>query len=87
MSNNDLAEVSVIMSRFNDLANQIKEEGVAIEKISTALMLASCNYSTYIAAGNDGYLEPSGIEKLSAAYKRNLTQLQAARKKQLNPDG
>ncbi len=83
---NNLEELAELIEKFTALANEIRAEGQPVEMVSTALMLASCNYSTYIAAGNAGYLEESGIDKLSESYKRNLTQLQAMRKQQFNPD-
>ena len=80
-------ETEVIMnmvSRIIKLANEMKDEGVEVEVVNAALQLASGNYSTYLAAGNNGYLKASGIEKVTEAYKENLIKLQELKKQQLN---
>ena len=68
------------MERFINLANEMKDEGVPVNLVSWALMTASGIYATYSVTGNDGGLNPSGVEKVADAYKQNLTNIQALRK-------
>ena len=51
--------------------------------VSGALMTASGVYATYIAAGNDGALESSGVDKVIAVYRRTLEHHQEVKKAQL----
>jgi hypothetical protein len=51
--------------------------------VSGALMTASCVYATFVAAGNRGALEPSGVDKVVALYRRTLEYHQEAKKGQL----
>ena len=71
------------MNRFIDLANTMKEEGIATNLVSSAKMRASAVYATYVAGGNEGGLTPSGIDKVTAAYKQHLEQVQQAKKAQV----
>lgn len=80
-------EARLLAQRFIDLANEIKDEGKKPSVVNTALQLASCAYTTYLTAGNEGYLKQSGIDKLTQIYKINLTQLQAIKKAKYNPEG
>ncbi len=75
------------LSRFINLANELKDEGKPVEMISAALMLASCTYATYAGAGNEGYLKEGGVNKIAEVYKQNLASLQKAKKNQFNPQG
>jgi len=45
-------------------------------------MRASAVYATYVAGGNEGGLTPSGIDKVTEAYKQHLEQVQEAKKAQ-----
>lgn len=78
MSEND--QVQEAMQKFIDLANGIKDEGVDPRIITTGLMRASCVYSTYVVAGNEGGLNESGIEKVAEAYKQQLAFIQQAKR-------
>ncbi len=71
------------MNRFIDLANTIKEEGVGTHVISAALMSASAVYATYVAAGNEGGLTESGMDKIVSAYRHQMEQVQAMKKAEL----
>ena len=64
------------VQQFIDLANEMKDEGVSIEAVSTALMRACAVYSTYVVTGNDGALKPSGIEKMQQLFGEELTAIQ-----------
>ena len=80
-------ETSTLVARFVALANEMKDEEKPIEMINTALQMASGTYSTYITAGNNGYLRKSGIDKLTSMYRHNLVHLQNVKKAQLNLEG
>ena len=67
------------MQRFIDLANSMKGEGVPTKVVSAGMMTASAIYTTYVFAGNDGRVAPSGITKLTAAYQQQLEQVQQAK--------
>ena len=67
------------MNRFIGLANEIKDSGVPIHVVSTAMMRAFCVYATYSVAGNTGGLTESGVEKMA-----ELADVQTARKAQLD---
>jgi hypothetical protein len=70
-------------NRFIELANQMKSEGVDTSLVSGSLMTASGIYATYLAAGNDGTLEPSGVQKVVALYENTLEKYQQIKKNQL----
>ncbi len=70
-------------NRFIELANEMKDEGVDPALVSGALMTGSAIYATYVAAGNDGALEPGGVEKVTQLYKRTLEHFQRIKKAQL----
>ena len=70
------------MERFIELANTMKDEGIAINVVSWALMSASAVHAIYSVAGNEGGLTESGVAKLADAYKQNLTQIQALKQRQ-----
>jgi hypothetical protein len=68
------------VSRFIDLANTMKDEGIDIQIVSHALMSASGLYTTYTLGGNDGGLTDSGVEKVSVVYKQELERIQKNKK-------
>ncbi len=70
-------------NKFIELANQLKDEQVEPPLVSGALMTASAVYATYLAAGNQGALEPSGVDKVVALYRRTLEHHQEVKKAQL----
>jgi len=69
--------------KFIDLANELKGDGFDIKLISAALMSASGIYATYSVVGNDGALNPSGVDKVIETYKRNLEHVQERKKAEL----
>jgi len=73
-------------NKFIELANQLKKEKIDPALVSGALMTASGVYATYIAAGNDGALEPGGVDKVVAVYRRTLEHHQVTKKDQLMKD-
>jgi hypothetical protein len=69
-------------NKFIELANQLKDEKIDPNLVSGALMTASGIYATFTAAGNQGALEPSGVDKVVALYRRTLEHLQEVKKAQ-----
>ncbi len=59
-------------NKFIELANELRHEEIDSTLVSGALMTASAIYATFVAAGNDGALEPSGVDKVTELYKRTL---------------
>ena len=68
------------MNRFISLANAMKDEGVDIQLISSAIMSASGVYETFTLVGNEGGLTPAGVEKVAAKYRKHLERYQEIRK-------
>ena len=67
--------------KFIDLANELKDSGVPVNVVAWSLMTACSMYSIYSVVGNDGGINPSGIDKLTDAFKENLTKVQALRRR------
>ncbi len=85
MNNNEIHQKAV-----NDiiaLANQMKDDGVQPQIIAAALMSASGLYSTYVHAGNEGFLRDSGVKKLVSAYERRVNEIQNFKKHQAEKSG
>lgn len=73
---------------FIEMANDLaKQEGQDPKIVSAALMAASGIYATFITAGNEGYLAPSGVEKIADVYKNNLGYIQERKKEELKAQG
>jgi len=70
-------------NKFIELANQLKDDRIDPALVSGALMTASGIYATFVAAGNRGALEPSGVDKVVALYRRTLEHHQEVKKAQL----
>jgi len=68
--------------KFIELANELKDKGHSPELVSAALMAASGVYATFVAAGNSGGLEASGIDKVVMTYRRNLEHIQARKREE-----
>jgi hypothetical protein len=69
-------------NKFIELANELKDSGYEPTLVSAALMASSGIYATYVAAGNVGGLEPSGIDKVVMMYRRNLEHIQERKKEE-----
>ena len=67
-------------TRFIDLANELKNEGHSPQLVSASMMAASGIYATFIAAGNNGGLQPSGVDRVVMMYRRNLEHIQERKK-------
>jgi hypothetical protein len=89
MDQKDNSDINLqqVLDRFIKLANELKDEGKPVDMVNAALMLASCTYATFTAAGNGGYLKEGGINKITSLYRQNLVSLQKAKKAQFNPEG
>lgn len=74
-------------NKFIELANQLKDEEIQPALVSGALMTASGIYATYVAAGNQGALEPSGVDKVVDLYRRTLEHHQLLKKTHLQNQG
>ena len=70
-------------NKFIELANELKNENIDSTLVNGALMTASGVYATYVAAGNDGALEPSGVDKVVELYRRTLEHHQHVKRAQL----
>lgn len=82
----DSEQHKMATNKFIDLANEIKNEGIDPALVSGALMTASSIYATYVAAGNSGALEPSGVDKVVDIYRRTLEHFQEVKRKSLEDD-
>ena len=82
MTNSEAEVHKACVQRFIDLANTLKDEGVDINIVSAGLMTASALYTSYLAGGNAGGLSDSGLDKVSAAYKRELERIQQIKKQE-----
>lgn len=70
-------------NKFIELANELRQENIDPPMVSGSMMTASAVYATYVAAGNDGALEPSGVDKVIEVYRRTLEHHQEVKKSQL----
>lgn len=58
-----------ITDRFMELARSTSdEEDMNYQTAAAALVAASGIYATFAAAGNDGYLQPGGVKKISEKF-------------------
>ncbi len=80
MTKTDTEHHQACVQRFIDLANAIKNEGTDANIVSGALMTASAVYTSFLVAGNEGGLTDSGVDKVSAVYKRELDRIQKLKK-------
>ena len=80
---NDRKNHDIATHRFIDLTNEMQSEGLDINLVSAALMAASGIYATYVAAGNNGTLEPSGVDKVVTIYRSNLEHIQKRKREEL----
>ena len=80
---NDQDKHKYCTNKFIELANDLKNEDIDMAMVSGSLMTACCVYSTYAAAGNNGVLKSSGIDKAVQVYRRTLEHHQVLKKAQL----
>ena len=73
---------------FIVMANQmVNEKGHDPKLVSAALMAASGVYATFVAAGNDGFLAPNGVNTIADTFKNNLAYIQKRKKEELEAKG
>tara|TARA_R110002110_G_scaffold91264_2_gene237420 strand:- start:35302 stop:35571 length:270 start_codon:yes stop_codon:yes gene_type:complete len=83
MADNETEIHKACMQRFIDLANQMhNDEGVETGLVSAGLMTASAVYATFAVSGNDGGLNPTGVDKVTEAYKQQLEHVQKTKREQ-----
>ena len=80
MTQSDTEAHKDCVQQFIDLANAMKNSGTEAKIVSAGLMSASALYASYLAGGNNGGLTDSGVEKVSAVYKRELERIQQIKK-------
>ena len=80
---NDQEKHMYCTNKFIELANDLKKEDIDVAMVSGSLMTASCIYATYVAAGNEGALEASGVDKVVQIYRRTLEHHQVVKKAQV----
>lgn len=73
------------VNRFITLANQMKDEGIAPNLVGGSLMTAAGVYASYVAGGNEGGLNESGIEKIATIFKRELERVEQVKKDAVQP--
>lgn len=74
-------------NKFIELANELKNQDIDPRLVSGALMTASSVYATYVAAGNEGALEPTGVDKVVDLYRRTLEHFQQVKRATLEKAG
>jgi hypothetical protein len=79
---NDGEKHNYCTQKFIDLANELCKEDIDNKLVSGALMASSGIYATFVAAGNAGGLEPSGVDKIVSMYRRNLEHIQNRKKEE-----
>ncbi len=75
------------VNKIIELANELRNAGTDPQIMSAALTTAGCIYATFIAAGNQGFLQPAGVDKLCDAYRRQLEFIQQRKKEELKAQG
>ena len=70
-------------NKFIELANQLKDEKIDTKLVSGSLMTASAVYATFVAAGNNGSLQPTGVDKVVALYRKTLERHQQTKRTKL----
>jgi len=69
---NDSEKHKYCTNKLIELANELRKKDIEVTMVSGSLMTASCIYATYAAAGNNGVLEASGINKVVQIYRGTL---------------
>lgn len=87
MSTDQHQQIDQAINRFIALANELKDDGADIRLLSAAMTTASCIYSTYVEAGNQGFLQPAGVDKLCDAYRKQLEHIQRRKQEELKAAG
>lgn len=83
MSDFDEAKHGEMLNRFIAIANEYKNDDTDPQLVSSALMAASCVYTSYVAAGNEGVLLEPGIDRVVDMYRQHLVRAQDLRRAEL----
>lgn len=75
------------VKKFIALANELKGDKFPVDVVSDAMLSAAGVYATYVAAGNDGFLRRSGVEKVITVFANSLMAVQEAKRKELEAKG
>ena len=62
--------------KFVALANELTQGGLPTDLVSHAMMMASGLFATFAVAGNEGGLNPSGVDKVVDNYRKTLEHIQ-----------
>lgn len=73
---NNLEQHQAMLNEFIELANKLKDDGNNPQLVSAAMMSATAVYTTYVHAGNEGYLQDSGVTKVVNAFEKHVRQVQ-----------
>lgn len=79
---NNLEKHQEMLNEFIELANKFKDQGSEPQLISAAMMSAAAVYTTYVHAGNEGYLQDSGVTKVVNAFEKHVRQIQGFKQAQ-----
>ena len=82
MSDQSMQDHQASTEKFIALANELTQGGLPAELVSHAMMTASGLFATYIVAGNEGGLNPSGVDKVVSAYRQSLEHIQKVKEAQ-----
>lgn len=75
------------VNRLIECANELKDKGFDPRVISAALLSAAGIYTTYVEAGNEGFLQPGGVDKLTEIFRQQLTHIQQMKQDELRQAG
>jgi hypothetical protein len=82
----DARKYQRLVNRFVNLANNMRAEGNEVPQITSAFMTACGIYTTYAAAGNQGGLNDSGVQKMAQLFELRLREVQSMKKAGLIQD-
>jgi hypothetical protein len=82
-----IKEFTSVVERFVRLANEMKNESKGLTTIIAALVSAAATYGSCVAAGNEGYLKPSGVDKLVDANRRHALRVQDLKRESIQRSG
>jgi hypothetical protein len=75
------------VNRLIESANELKDKGFDPRVISAALLSAAGIYTTFVEAGNDGFLQSEGVDKLTEIFRQQLIHIQNLKKEELRQAG
>lgn len=87
MSNQEHQQHLIALNRFVEVANELKDQGTGVGVIAAAMLSATSVYNTYVHAGNTGFLQPAGIDKVTDEFRRHLQLVQDQKRKDLEAQG